>query len=80
MNLASASGDASRLEEHQRNFNANLRVARRWSRFETERAALRPLPDTPYDTAIWKQVKLHRDCHVVFERAYYPVPRNQADG
>jgi transposase len=43
-------------------------------RFETERATLRPLPDTPYDMALWKQVKLHRDCHVVFERAYYSAP------
>lgn len=43
-------------------------------RFETERASLHPLPDTPYDMAIWKQVKLHRDCHVVFERAYYSAP------
>jgi transposase len=36
-------------------------------RFETERAALKALPGTPYDLAIWKQVKLHRDCYVVFE-------------
>jgi transposase len=43
-------------------------------RFKTEEKALRPLPGTPYDMAIWKQVKLHRDCHVVFERAYYSAP------
>jgi len=43
-------------------------------RFATERPALQPLPDTPYDMAIWKQVKLHRDCYVVFERAYYSAP------
>lgn len=43
-------------------------------RFETERAILRPLPPTPYDLAIWKQAKLHRDCHVVFEKAYYSAP------
>jgi transposase len=43
-------------------------------RFETERAALKPLPHTPYDLAIWKQVKLHRDCYVVFEQAYYSAP------
>ncbi len=28
----------------------------------------------PYDLAIWKQGKVHRDCRVVFERAYYSVP------
>jgi transposase len=43
-------------------------------RFDLERAALRPLPPTPYDLAIWKQVRLHRDCHVVFENAYYSAP------
>jgi hypothetical protein len=43
-------------------------------RFELERGALRPLPDTPYDMAIWKEVKLHRDCHLVFDQAYYSAP------
>jgi transposase len=44
------------------------------ARFATERQALRPLPSTPYDLAVWKQVKLHRDCHVTFEQAYYSAP------
>jgi transposase len=43
-------------------------------RFALERAALQPLPATPYDLAVWKQVKLHRDCYVVFEGAYYSAP------
>jgi transposase len=43
-------------------------------RFETEQTVLKPLPGTPYDLAIWKQVKLHRDCYVVFEQAYYSAP------
>jgi hypothetical protein len=43
-------------------------------RFETERATLRPLPDAPYDLALWKQVKLHRDCHLIFDHAYYSAP------
>jgi transposase len=43
-------------------------------RFESERAVLQPLPDTPYDLAVWKQVKLHRDCHLVFDHAYYSAP------
>lgn len=43
-------------------------------RFEIEKPALRPLPPTPYDLAIWKQVKLHRDCHIVFEQSYYSAP------
>ena len=44
------------------------------TRFETERDALLPLPGTPYDMAVWKQVKLHRDCYVVFDKAYYSAP------
>jgi transposase len=43
-------------------------------RFEFERGALRPLPDTPYDMAVWKEVKLHRDCHLIFDQAYYSAP------
>lgn len=41
---------------------------------EVERAALHPLPATPYDLTIWKQAKLHSDCYVVFENAYYSAP------
>jgi transposase len=43
-------------------------------RFKLERTALRPLPNTPYDLAVWKQVKLHRDCHLIFDQAYYSAP------
>jgi transposase len=43
-------------------------------RFDIERRVLQPLPRTPYDLAIWKQVKLHRDCHLVFDGAYYSAP------
>jgi hypothetical protein len=44
-------------------------------RFEdVERAALLPLPDAPYALAVWKKAKLHPDCHVVFEKAYYSAP------
>ena len=41
---------------------------------DTERSRLQPLPEAPYDLAIWKVVKLHRDCHVVFDNAYYSAP------
>lgn len=41
---------------------------------QTERAALLPLPTTAYDPALWKQCKLHRDCHLTFEKSYYSVP------
>ncbi len=41
---------------------------------QTEQAALQPLPETAYDLAVWKQAKVHRDCYVVFDNAYYSVP------
>jgi transposase len=41
---------------------------------QTERVTLLPLPDQPYEVATWKRVKLHRDCYVVFENAYYSAP------
>jgi transposase len=43
-------------------------------RFKTERDTLRPLPSAPYDMAVWKRLKLHRDCYLVFEKAYYSAP------
>jgi transposase len=39
-----------------------------------ERDALKPLPAHDYDPGEFKQVKLHRDCHVVFDNAYYSAP------
>jgi transposase len=41
---------------------------------EVEKGRLKALPSTPYDLAIWKQAKLHRDCHIVFEGSYYSAP------
>jgi len=44
-------------------------------RFEqTEKGQLKPLPHTPYDLAVWKQLKLGRDCYVEFDHAYYSAP------
>ncbi len=41
---------------------------------QVEQAVLLPLPSTPYDPAVWKQASVHRDCHIVFDKAYYSVP------
>ena len=41
---------------------------------QVERPALKPLPREPYDLAVWKRAKLHRDCHVTFEQSYYSAP------
>lgn len=47
---------------------------------EVERATLRPLPEAPYDLAVWAEVKVARDGHVVFDHAYYSVPLAQEPG
>ena len=44
------------------------------ARFEIEKEILHPLPGTPYDMAIWKSIKVGRDCYVTFDEAYYSVP------
>jgi transposase len=41
---------------------------------EVEQKRLKALPETPYDMAIWKQVKLHRDCYVTFDGSFYSAP------
>ena len=38
---------------------------------ETESEFMRPLPSRPPELAVWARVKLHPDCHVQFEKAYY---------
>lgn len=44
------------------------------ARFAIERPHLMPLPAVRYEVAVYKQAKLHPDCHVVFEKAYYSAP------
>jgi transposase len=39
-----------------------------------ERGALHPLPAAPFDMGVWKCIRLHRDCHVVLDGAYYSAP------
>jgi transposase len=41
---------------------------------QVERTALLALPTSPYELAIWKEVRLHRDCYVVFDNAFYSAP------
>jgi transposase len=48
-------------------------------RFEVEKGMLLPLPGIPYDMAIWKQVKVGRDCYINFDLAYYSVPFRLAE-
>jgi transposase len=47
----------------------------RKSRFEAiERAALKPLPERPYEFAMWKKAKVHLDYHVQVDGSFYSVP------
>ena len=39
-----------------------------------EKPFLKPLPDVPVEPAAWCQVKVHGNCHVQFEKAYYSAP------
>lgn len=41
---------------------------------QVEKACLKPLPESPYDLAVWKNVKLYRDGYVSFDKAFYSVP------
>ena len=46
-----------------------------WECFtQVEQATLLPLPPVPFEAVLWKEAKLHRDCYVVFEGAYYSAP------
>jgi len=39
-----------------------------------EQASLLALPATPFEVATWKHAKLHRDCYLQFDKAYYSAP------
>ena len=43
--------------------------------FEQEkRSALLPLPKKPWEPVVWKKARLHRDCHVQVDGAFYSAP------
>ena len=41
---------------------------------ETEKHFLKALPDVPVQIATWTRAKVHGNCHVQFEKAYYSAP------
>ncbi len=51
-----------------------LKKSRRQLFEETERTALKPLPDKAYELADWAQPKVSLDYHVVFDEHFYSVP------
>lgn len=44
------------------------------ARFAIERPLLTPLPDVPPVLAVWTEVKVHTDGHVVYKKVLYSVP------
>lgn len=45
---------------------------------QVERAFLRPLPAVAPELGVWAKVKVHGDCHVLFEKCFYSVPWQMA--
>ncbi len=41
---------------------------------ELDQPELRPLPEKPYEFAIWKTARVNIDYHVAFEKHFYSVP------
>jgi transposase len=41
---------------------------------EVDQPALSPLPETPYEFAVWKRARVHIDYHVEYDKHYYSVP------
>jgi transposase len=74
--ITQANGDVRRwcLTTAGQRVHGTTKDAPRGRRQAVGRAQLKPLPSMPYDLALWKQVKLHRDCYVVFEQAFYSAP------
>jgi transposase len=50
-------------------------AASRRELFETlDKPALKPLPNEPYEFALWKKARVHIDYHIEIERHWYSVP------
>jgi len=53
---------------------AHLEKSRRQLFEELDRPGLRPLPEIPYEYAVWKAARVNIDYHVEFEKHFYSVP------
>jgi len=65
------------LKEHLDIFHQKRHRLFRRSRvemFEAEKNQLQALPEMPYEVSTHRQVTLHPDCHVMFEKNYYSAP------
>jgi transposase len=62
------------LEEINRRPMEHLGKSRREFFVELDQPALQPLPQKPYEYAIWKTARVNIDYHVEFEKHFYSVP------
>ncbi len=53
---------------------AHLGKSRRQLFEEIDQPELRPLPEKPYQFALWKTAKVNIDYHIAFEKHFYSVP------
>ncbi|WP_425351783.1 Mu transposase domain-containing protein [Mesorhizobium mediterraneum] len=65
---------AELLEELNNRPMRHIGQSRRELFEEIERAALKPLPATPFEYAEWKTAKVHPDYHVEVDKTFYSVP------
>jgi transposase len=63
-----------RLDELNTRPMKHLERSRRELFEELDQPALKPLPEQPYEFAIWKKARVNIDYHVEFEKHYYSVP------
>jgi len=63
-----------RVKELNEKIMQHLGKSRRQLFEEVDQPALRPLPDQPYQFALWKTARVNLDYHVEFEKHFYSVP------
>lgn len=67
---------AARLKADELNdrLMAHLGKSRHQLFLELDLPELRPLPDKPFEYAVWKTAKVNIDYHIAFEKHFYSVP------
>ena len=67
--LANWVSEIAGMREHGTTFKRPLEVFS-----QQEQSCLKPLPQTPFELMVWKEVTVHQDCHVAFDRRLYSAP------
>lgn len=73
--LAELASEIARLtDDLNARIMRHLGISRREMFERTDRPALRPLPETPYDYAEWRRARVGIDYHVEVDARFYSVP------